>query len=140
MILSELQFRNRFSIEEKRRIYDAAKVSVDVQIFLDDLAAVDAAVGVDTEDLRTVGGVYALAAYGMLDHENRPAEILAGDGSGGDAEQITLTTDQPCAHDGNWTVVEGGTFDASSIIEVVNTKDSAQKVGYSARFIATGEN
>lgn len=71
--ISVLAFRSRFSDQEKVAIYTAAKSSVEVQIWLDDLMA---ASDVRTDDPRTVAGVEALEAAGLIG-AGRAAEILA---------------------------------------------------------------
>lgn len=75
MKFTQLEFRDRFTMGEKRSIYSAAEALVDIRIFLDDLAAVDPAVGVDTTDPRTVGGVQLLEAAGLIGL-GRAVEIL----------------------------------------------------------------
>jgi len=79
MILSVLDFRDRFSIEEKRAIYTAAADVVDVRIWLDDLASVTPENGVDTADARTIAGVQALEAVGLI-AAGRAQEILGMEG------------------------------------------------------------
>lgn len=71
--LSVLQFRSRFTDAEKVAIYTAAKTEVLVQIWLDDLMA---ASDVRTDDPRTIGGVQALEAAGLI-AAGRASEILA---------------------------------------------------------------
>lgn len=73
MLLSVLDFRNRFSIEEKRAIYSAANQFIDIQIWLDDLSSIQG--DVDTEDPRTIAGVQGLEAFGLIG-VNRASEIL----------------------------------------------------------------
>lgn len=77
--LSVRDFRKRFTLAEKRRIYTLAKTVVDIEIYLAELHAVDPAVGVNVEDPETIGGVYALAAGGLLDEPGaeRIAALLA---------------------------------------------------------------
>ena len=71
--ISVLAFRSRFTDAEKVAIYTAARQAVEVQIWLDDLMA---ASEVLTDDPRTMGGVQALEAAGMIG-AGRAAEILA---------------------------------------------------------------
>lgn len=68
------EFRNRFTTDEKRAIYSAAKVSVDVQIYLDDLQSAGER-GVDLSSPGTVAGINALVAAGILSAA-RGEEIL----------------------------------------------------------------
>jgi hypothetical protein len=77
--LSIRDFRKRFTLTEKRRIYTLAKTVVDIEIYLAELHAVDPAVGVNVEDPETIGGVHALAAGGLLDEPvaDRVAALLA---------------------------------------------------------------
>ena len=70
--ISVLAFRSRFTDAEKVVIYTAAKASVEVQIWLDDLMV---ASDVKIDDPRTVGGVQALEAAGLIS-AGRAAEIL----------------------------------------------------------------
>lgn len=71
-ILTKLQFRNRFSHAEKLAIYGAAQVSLDIQIFLDDI---NAAENINLDDPATVGGVQSLEAGGLI-AAGRAVEIL----------------------------------------------------------------
>lgn len=73
MLYDVLDFRNLFTIEEKRAIYIAAAQYVDIRIWLDDLAVVSTQV--DTEDPRTVAGVQGLESIGLIG-AGRAAEIL----------------------------------------------------------------
>lgn len=85
MPLTITQFRDRFTLDEKRAIYGAAAAVQDVRIWLDDLAAVTVVLdpadpyrvlsGVDLTDPRTVAGVQGLEAAGLL-AAGRAAEIL----------------------------------------------------------------
>lgn len=77
--LSTLAFRDRFTMDEKRAIYTAAQTVVDVRIWLDDLNAATPdsdGTAVDLDDLRTVAGVQALEAAGLIG-TGRAAEILS---------------------------------------------------------------
>lgn len=73
--ISVLAFRSRFTAAEKIAIYTAAKTDVEIQIWLDDLAAAQNS-EVSLEDPRTIEGVQSLEAAGLL-AEGRAAEILA---------------------------------------------------------------
>lgn len=73
MILSRLDFRNRFTTTEKVRIYQAAGIDLRVRIWLDDLAVAD---DVDTEYAPTIEAVQALEAAGLLDEGRTAADIL----------------------------------------------------------------
>ena len=72
MPISRLDFRNRFTDVEKHNIYAAAKVSVDIQIYLDEIAIAE---DVDLTNARTVAGVHALEAAGLIS-AGRADEIL----------------------------------------------------------------
>ncbi len=74
MILSRLDFRNRFTQTEKARIYAAAESVIDVRIWLDDLAVSEE---VDTENPQTIGAIQALEAAGLLDPGRTAADVLA---------------------------------------------------------------
>lgn len=79
MIFSILEFRTRFTQEEKRAIYTAAVDNIDIRIWLDDLMAITEAEGVDTTDERTVAGVQGLEALGLI-AKGRALEILGAEG------------------------------------------------------------
>ena len=79
MILTVLAFRERFTQDEKRALYTASEAVIDIRIWLDDLASVLPEDGVDTSDARTVEGVQALEAAGLL-APGRAAEILGLEG------------------------------------------------------------
>lgn len=71
--ITVLAFRSRFTQAEKQAIYTAAKSSVDVQIWLDDLAV---ATEVILDDARTLAGLQAMESAGFIG-AGRAAEILA---------------------------------------------------------------
>lgn len=73
MLYDVLDFRNLFSLEEKRAIYTAAAQYVDIQIWLDDLAVLKTQV--DTEDQQCIAGIQGLEALGLI-APGRAAEIL----------------------------------------------------------------
>jgi hypothetical protein len=85
IIVTLTQFRNRFTLDEKRLIYSAAKVSIDIQIYLDDLASAGER-GVDLSSPGTVAGINALVAAGIL-KAARGEEILGSTGFGFTAGQ-----------------------------------------------------
>jgi hypothetical protein len=72
-IVAPLAFRDRLTEGEKLALYTAAAASLELRIYLDDL---NAAQEVDLDSPRTVGGLQALVATGILTPE-RAAEILA---------------------------------------------------------------
>jgi len=72
-IITRLAFRNRFTMAEKQGIYTAAETSVDIRIFLDDIAV---ASDIDLADSQTVSGVESLETAGLIS-AGRAAEILA---------------------------------------------------------------
>jgi hypothetical protein len=72
--LSRLEFRGRFTEPEKIAIYTAAESSVQVRIWLDDLAAAEF---IELTDPRTIADVGALETAGLI-APGRAAEILAG--------------------------------------------------------------
>lgn len=67
-----LAFRSRFTEAEKRAIYSARANSIDIQIWLDDLAAAE---DVRSDDPRMIAGVQGLEAAGLL-AAGRAAEIM----------------------------------------------------------------
>lgn len=71
--ITVLAFRSRFTQAEKQAIYTAAKSSVDLQIWLDDLAV---ATEVILDDDRTLAGLQAMESAGFIG-AGRAAEILA---------------------------------------------------------------
>lgn len=71
-LLTRLAFRNRFTPAEKVALYTAAESSVQIKIYLDDLAA---ATFVDPERPDTIAGVQALEAATIIG-PGRAAEIL----------------------------------------------------------------
>lgn len=68
-----LAFRSRFTEAEKRAIYSARANSIDIQIWLDDLAAAE---DVRSDDPRMIAGVQGLEAAGLL-APGRAAEIMS---------------------------------------------------------------
>ena len=77
--LTKLDYMNRFTDAELAGIYSAAKQSIDVEVWLAKFnsATADAdGTSVDLDDPRTVGGLQALEAAGLL-AAGRAAEILA---------------------------------------------------------------
>lgn len=72
MKLTRLEFRDRFTTDEKRAIYNAASSSVDLKIYLDELSMAEF---VDTESPNTISGVQALEVYGII-AAGRAAQIL----------------------------------------------------------------
>jgi hypothetical protein len=87
MLYDVLDFRNLFTLDEKRAIYTAAAQYVDIQIWLDDLAVVSTQV--DTEDPRCVAGVQGLETIGLI-APGRAAEILGIEGAGEPVGGYTL--------------------------------------------------
>lgn len=73
-ILTKLQYMNRFTDEELAGIYAAAKSVVQVEIWLEKFKL---ASEIDLDDQRTVAGVQALEASGLI-AAGRAAEILSG--------------------------------------------------------------
>lgn len=71
-IWTVLAFRSRFTEDEKRAIYSARANSIDIQIWLDDLAAAE---DVRSDDPRMIAGVQGLEAAGLL-APGRAAEIM----------------------------------------------------------------
>ena len=70
--ISKLAFRNRFTGAEKLALYTAAESSVQLRVYLDDLAAAEF---VDLDYGATVAGVQALEVAGIIG-AGRAAEIL----------------------------------------------------------------
>jgi hypothetical protein len=61
--VTKLAFRNRFTPAEKAALYTAAKTSVDIQIYLDD---VNAATFIDLQRTDTRASVHALESLGLI--------------------------------------------------------------------------
>jgi len=74
MRLSVREFREQFTEAEKQAIYTAAKTSVAVEVWLDDLRSVTY---VDLDFPQTVASVQGLESAGLI-ASGRAAEILAG--------------------------------------------------------------
>jgi hypothetical protein len=72
VVWTVLAFRSRFTEAEKRAIYSARTNSIDIQIWLDDLAAADE---VRSDDPRMIAGVQGLEAAGLLT-AGRASEIM----------------------------------------------------------------
>jgi len=62
-VMSVLDFRSLFTLDEKRAIYTAAKTEIDVQIWLDDLSA---AQEVHKDDPRILNGLQGLETAGLI--------------------------------------------------------------------------
>lgn len=71
--LSKLDYMNRFTDAELASIYNAAKSSVAIEVWLEKFKL---ATEINLDDPRTIAGVQALEAAGMLT-AGRAAEILA---------------------------------------------------------------
>ena len=69
---TKLEFFDRFTDAEQVAIYDAAKTVTQVQIWLDKFKLV---LDIDVTDPRTIAGIQALEAVGLL-AAGRAAEIL----------------------------------------------------------------
>ena len=61
--ITKLAFRNRFTPAEKVALYNAAKTSVDIQIYLDD---VNSATFIDLQRTDTRAAVQGLESLGLL--------------------------------------------------------------------------
>jgi len=70
--ITKLKFRDRFTGAEKLALYTAAESSVQLRVYLDDLAAAEF---VDLDYGATVAGVQALEVAGIIG-AGRAAEIL----------------------------------------------------------------
>lgn len=97
MKLTRLEFRDRFTTNEKRAIYAATATSVDLKIYLDELALAEF---VDTENASTAAGVQMLETYGLIG-AGRAAEILG---------QVQ-TTNQQVVLLGKWGEIFPGVHD-----------------------------
>ena len=71
--ISVLDFRNRFTQDEKIAIYTAAKQVVAIQVWIDDLAS---AKDVNVTHDQTIAGINALESAGLIG-AGRAAEILS---------------------------------------------------------------
>jgi hypothetical protein len=67
-ILSRLEFRNRFTMEEKVSIYAAAVTNVTIAVWLDDLASAE---NVDLDSALTRQGVQGLVTLGLITEARR---------------------------------------------------------------------
>lgn len=72
MILSKLEYANRFTEPELENIYSVAKTVVAVEVWLDKFRLAD---HVDTEDPRVRAGLHALEGAGLI-QPGRADEIL----------------------------------------------------------------
>ena len=72
MIISKLEFRNKFTTEEKISIYTAADANIIIKIWLDDLSNSEY---VDLQSEQIQQGVQFLASAGLIT-ETRADEIL----------------------------------------------------------------
>lgn len=72
--VTRLAFRNRFTAAEKTSLYTAANTSVQVRIYLDDLAA---ATYVDLARADTIASIEALVAAGILTADRAAAILTA---------------------------------------------------------------
>lgn len=72
-VLTHLQYMGRFTDDELRAIYTAAKTIVDVEIWLDKFKM---AQEVNLDDTKTIAGLQAMEDAGLL-VAGRAAEILA---------------------------------------------------------------
>ena len=72
-VLTKLDYMNRFEDGELAGIYTTAKSSVEIEIWLEKFKL---ATEIDLTDSRTIAGVQALEAAGLIG-EGRAAEILA---------------------------------------------------------------
>lgn len=71
--ITKLAFRNRFTGTEKVSLYERAKTSIAVQIYLDDLQA---ATFIDLAAEKTRNDVNSLEAFAIFDSPGRADEIL----------------------------------------------------------------
>jgi len=72
-ILTKLEYMNRFTDSELAAIYTAAKQSIEIEIWLEKFKL---ATEIDLSDPRTIAGVQALEAVGLIG-ASRADEILA---------------------------------------------------------------
>ena len=72
-IFTPREFRQRFSMDEKVAIYELARVSVLVQIFVDDMNTADF---IDIENSETIEGMTILNSAGIITDE-RYDELMA---------------------------------------------------------------
>lgn len=72
-IITKLAYMNRFQDAELAGLYTAAKTVIQVEVWLEKFKMSE---NIDLDDPRTVGGVQALEAAGLLG-PGRAAEILA---------------------------------------------------------------
>lgn len=76
--LTKLEYMNRFTDQELALIYSAAKVNVQIEVWLAKFNATstdDKGTSIDLEDPRTIAGIQALEAAGII-NTGRANEIL----------------------------------------------------------------
>lgn len=95
MILSKLEYVNRFTQSELESVYSAAKTVVAVEVWLDKFRLAE---HVDTEDSRVHAGLYDLEDAGLL-QPGRADEILGNQ---------SIATEQPPATAVSGSVVIDG--------------------------------
>lgn len=123
MILTILEFRRRFTNEEKVMI-DLASIdnpSLDMQsraaiaalrVYLQDLSS---AIFVDTNDPVTITGINTLAAFGLI-QSSRVPEILADTNLSSVTDTVNLLADQVVSVNKEYRVKDAGTYSKESLV------------------------
>lgn len=134
MILTILEFRRRFTNEEKVMI-DLASIdnpSLDMQsraaiaalrVYLQDLAS---ATFVDTNDPATISGINTLAAFGLI-QSSRVSQILADTNLSSVSEFVNLLDDQVVYVDPNYRVKVGGSYSKNSLVACYKVDDELKQ-------------
>jgi hypothetical protein len=140
MRLTKQQFINCFTPTEMADILTAAKTVVAVEAWLfrfDNLTPSEDGTAIDTAEESVIQGVQSFEDAGLL-ATGRAAQILGvTEVNDEQIATVTLATDQPCAHDAQWTVIDGGTYAVTDLVAVQNA--AGLSCAFQAQFIATGE-
>ena len=150
MSLTVLEFRSRFTMEEKVMM-DLASLdnpsasmeqrlqSAGLRVYLADLAAVKDEV--DETDPRTIAGVQALEAAGLIG-PGRAAQILAPSEMANANSEVFVIPENTPVPGTSLVVVTTGSYTAHELIDCCMPSDETRTsvARYSAIYIATGEN
>lgn len=150
MYLTIVEFRKRFTLQEKVRIemaaidnpnasFDVRAQSAALRVYLADLASVKDSV--DLSDPITIGGVMLLESAGILE-PGRAAQILAVEpGYSGPAQNYSILAGSPVPGT-NFVVAISGTYGAEDLVDCCfpDDPDRISVARFSAAHIATGAN
>jgi hypothetical protein len=140
MRLTKQQFINRFTPAEMMAILAAAKTSIDVEAWLfrfDNLTPGGDGTAVDTTDPLTVKALHDFETAELLavGRANEILSVLPGDN--GVQPTVSLDAGQLCLREPEWSVVTGGTYLVSELVEVMAA--DGRSCAFQANYIATGE-